>query len=169
VSARVEIRAEAPDGPAARALYAEYMALVGERLGEGFVPAERIFATEDAFAGADAAWLVLYEDGRAVACGGLRAAAPGIGEIKRMFVAAGARGRGYGRRLLHELEAIAARRGHRCIRLLTTEALTEARALYAAEGYRVVETLREGERSDFWLEKKLNREGPGRPTPGPSR
>ena len=77
MSARVEIRAEPADGPAARTLFREYLALVGERLGAGFVPDERIFATEAAFAGAGAAWLVLYEDGRAVACGGLRTASAG--------------------------------------------------------------------------------------------
>ena len=53
-------------------------------------------------------------------CGGLRQLEPGVGEIKRMFVTASARGRGHGRRLLDELERLAAEAGHRRIRLITT-------------------------------------------------
>lgn len=152
----VQLRTEAPDGPTARALFAEYLALVSERLGRGFVPSERIFATEDAFTGGGSAWLVAYEDGRPVGCGGLRTLSPGVGEIKRMFVSAGARGRGHGRRLLRELESRAAEHGHRSVRLLTTDVLREALALYEAEGYRVVgrvEHLRAP--VEIWLEKAL--------------
>lgn len=158
--ARVEIREEPADGPASRALWEEYMALVGERLGEKFEPTEAIFATEDAFAGAGAAWLVLYEDGRPVACGGLRPLAPGVAEIKRMFVTARARGRGHGRRLLHELERRAADGGAARVRLLTTAVLSEARALYCAEGYDIAERMVEDGREDCWLEKDLTGSSP---------
>jgi len=82
------IRHEAPSGAASQALFAEYLELVRERLGEAFVPTEEIFATEDDFRGEGAAWLVLYEGDAAVACGGLRPLAPGVAEIKRMFVTA---------------------------------------------------------------------------------
>jgi len=70
------IRHEPPSGAASQALFAEYFELVRERLGEAFVPTEAIFATEDDFHGAGAAWLVLYEGAAAVACGGLRPLAP---------------------------------------------------------------------------------------------
>jgi ribosomal protein S18 acetylase RimI-like enzyme len=72
-----------------------------------------------------------------------------------MFVTARARGRGHGRRLLAELERRAANAGLRRVRLLTTEALTEARELYRDAGYQVVSTPREGDRQDYWLEKRL--------------
>jgi GNAT superfamily N-acetyltransferase len=147
----IEVRRDAPDGPAARALWDEYMALTRERLGADFRPTEEIFGSDADFD----AWLVLYEDGVPVACGGLRELAPGTGEIKRMFVTASARGRGHGRRLLGELEALAAAAGHRRLRLLTTEALVEARALYASAGYAVVSTFRIEGRTDYWLEKDL--------------
>jgi GNAT superfamily N-acetyltransferase len=153
----IEVRREPPDGPAARALFEGYMADVRERLGTGFAPTEDIFATTDAFHGPGSAWLVIYEDGEPVACGGLRPLPPDAGEIKRMFVAPAARGRGHGRRLLAELEAIARAAGQRRIRLLTTEALTEARALYDAEGYEIVEAfpMKAPDRTDYWLEKTL--------------
>jgi GNAT superfamily N-acetyltransferase len=142
----IELRHEPPDGPAARALWKEYMALTRERLGEDFEPTEEIFATPEDLD----VWLVLYEDGEPVGCGGLRG-----NEIKRMFVTARARGRGHGRRLLTELEAIAAQAGHRRIRLLTTEVLVEARALYAAAGYVVASQFVIDGRTDYWLEKAL--------------
>ncbi|MEA2320479.1 MAG: hypothetical protein QOF29_1381 [bacterium] len=151
----VELRREPAGSPASRDLFAEYMALIAGRLGVGFAPAEGIFATEDAFRGPGTAWLVGYEDGRAMCCGGMRTIEPGVAELKRMFVSAPSRGRGHGRRLLRELEALAAAAGCERVRLLTTDALAEARGLYASAGYRVVQTLREGDRRDLWLEKAL--------------
>jgi GNAT superfamily N-acetyltransferase len=149
------IRAEPPNGAASQALFAEYMELVGERLGAEFVPTDRIFATVDDFDGPGSAWLVVYEDDRPVACGGLRELRPGLGEIKRMFVSAGARGRGYARLLLTELEGLARARGCERVRLLTTEVLREARALYSSVGYRPVGVAMVDGRVDLWLEKRL--------------
>jgi GNAT superfamily N-acetyltransferase len=150
----VEVRAERPDAPAARALFEEYMDLVRERL-PGFEPTEDIFATADAFDGPGTAWIVLYEDGAAVGCGGLRRLEPGAGEIKRMFVRAKARRRGHGRRLLAELEAIARAAGYRRILLYTTDVLVEARALYQSEGYRLASEHDAGGRADYWLVKEV--------------
>ena len=151
------LRREPPDGAPSRALWEEYMALIAARLGDEFEPTEAIFASEGAFDGPGTAWLVGYEDGRAVCCGGLRPLGDGACELKRMFVTEAARGRGHGRRLLAELEAMAAAGGCRRARLLTTSVLLEARALYQDAGYRVVEALHDDEtgRTDFWLEKAL--------------
>jgi GAF domain-containing protein/GNAT superfamily N-acetyltransferase len=153
----VQIRDEAPDGPAARALYAQYMQLLRDRLGDGFVPTERIFGEESAFAAEGGAWLVVYDaNGEAVGCGGLRTLAPGVGEIKRMFVTAGARRAGHGRGLLRALERRAAAHGHRSVRVLTTEVLGEAIALYDQAGYRTIErNAREGQPLEIWMEKRL--------------
>jgi GNAT superfamily N-acetyltransferase len=149
------IRHEPPTAAASQALFAEYFELVRARLGDAFVPTEEIFATEDDFHGAGAAWLVLYDGDAAVACGGLRPLEPGVAEIKRMFVTATARGRGHARTLLAELERLAAQDGRERIRLYTTEVLHEARALYAACGYRPVGVVAADGRIDLWLEKRL--------------
>jgi GNAT superfamily N-acetyltransferase len=150
------IRSEAPSAEASRALFDEYMALVRERLGDQFNPSEDIFATESAFDGPGTAWLVLYEDGVPVACGGLRPLAAGVAEIKRMFVTAAARGRGHGRALLAELERRAREAGYDRVRLYTTEVLHEARALYADAGYHRIEMPNVDDRAeDIWLEKRL--------------
>ncbi len=152
----IELRDEPADGVAARALFDQYISLVRERAGdENFAPVERIFANENAFAAADAAWIVAYLDGEPVGCGGLRTLEPGIGEIKRMFVAAPARGTGVGRRLLRALERRAGEADHTHVRLLTTPMLREACALYAAEGYAEIERIDHGGPVEIWLEKRL--------------
>jgi GNAT superfamily N-acetyltransferase len=127
------------------------MALVRDRLGDEFTPTEEIFASERDLG----TWLVVYEDGAAIACGGLRELEPGVGEIKRMFVTERARRLGHGRRLLTELEAAATDAGARRVRLYTTEVLVEARALYASAGYVLDATVSVGDRVDLWLEKAL--------------
>jgi GAF domain-containing protein/N-acetylglutamate synthase-like GNAT family acetyltransferase len=153
----LELRDEPASSAAAQALYAEYQALVRERLGPEFEPAESIFATERTFAEERASFVVLYARGRPVGCGGLRSLGPELAEIKRMFVTAEARRQGHGRRILEELERRAAEQGAQRIRLLTTEVLTEARALYASAGYAEVEVMLVDGRRDAWLEKTLPR------------
>jgi GNAT superfamily N-acetyltransferase len=151
----IDVRREAPSAPAARALFAEYMELVAERAGQDLAGAEHIFATTDVFSGPGAAWLVIYDDDQPVACGGLRPLSPDVGEIKRMFVTARARRRGYGSRLLAELEGIARDAGQARIRLLSTELLPEALELYRKNGYTIVSTHIEDDHRDYWLEKPL--------------
>ena len=151
----IEVRHEPPDSPAARALFEEYMDLVRDRAGRDLREAEHIFATADVFNGPGSAWLVIYDDGRPVACGGLRPLEAATGEIKRMFVTAAARRRGHARRLLNELESLARAAGQTRIRLLTTELLPEALALYERSGYSVVSSHREDDHTDYWLEKDL--------------
>ncbi|MDX6681322.1 MAG: hypothetical protein QOG94_1361 [Solirubrobacteraceae bacterium] len=154
------IRDDPPDGLAARALFAEYMEFIGERIGlpTGTVIPEHIFGSADAFGGDGGAWLVAFDAaGAPLGCGGLRVLEPGVGEIKRMFVSARARGTGLGRRLLHELEQRASAAGIARARLLTTEMLTEACALYAADGYHEIARLHPpGIPVEIWLEKTLH-------------
>ena len=45
--------------------------------------------------------------------------------------------------------------GRARIRLLSTEVLAEARALYASAGYAEAEVMHVGGRRDVWLEKTL--------------
>jgi len=152
----LELRREPPESEASRALWAEYMELIAQRLGDGFEPTEAIFASAEAFGGPDTAWLVGYEGDRPVCCGGMRPLGAGACEIKRMFVTEPARRRGHARRLLAELEGLAGAAGCDRVRLLTTTVLLEARALYQESGYRVVEAHHDDSgRTDLWLEKAL--------------
>ncbi len=82
-------------------------------------------------------FLVARLDGRPVGCGALRAVLdrPGIAEVKRMYVAPEARGRGVARALLAALEADARRLGYRGLILETGTRQPEAMALYESSGW----------------------------------
>jgi GNAT superfamily N-acetyltransferase len=151
----LELRDEPASGAAAQALFGEYLELVRERLGPGFVPEEAIFATDRVFEEERASFVVLYARGRPVGCGGVRSLGPELAEIKRMFVTPDARLKGHGRLLLEELERRAAATGAKRVRLLTTEALTEARSLYESAGYTQVGSQEIAGRRDMWLERSL--------------
>lgn len=101
-------------------------------------------------------FLVALEDDVPVACGGLRTLAPGLGEIKRMYVAPAARRRGHARRLLAELEACARELGHQRLRLDTNAAQPEALELYAACGYVEIGDYNGSPTATHWFEKALS-------------
>lgn len=73
-------------------------------------------------------------DGQAVGCGAV-VLGPAYGELKRMYVRAGARGRGVAARLLAELEAAAQARGCWRLKLETGPYQPEALGFYARSGY----------------------------------
>jgi len=83
----------------------------------------------------DGVFLVVREEGRAVACGGVCRFDGTRAELKRMYVVPDARGRGLGRLLLVELEAEARRLGYAGIVLETGDRQPEALGLYASAGY----------------------------------
>ena len=83
----------------------------------------------------DGVFLVVREDGRAIACGGICRYDAERAELKRMYVVPGARGRGLGRAVLEELEAKARRLGYRAILLETGDRQAEALGLYRSAGY----------------------------------
>lgn len=80
-------------------------------------------------------FLVGHLDGAPVACGGWRARGDGVAELKRMYVAPAARGRGAARAILAELERTAREAGHHKIILETGLRQPEAIALYTSAGY----------------------------------
>ena len=93
--------------------------------------------------------------GEPIGCGALKFGAADATEIKRMWIAAGARGLGVGRRLLGELEAEAARRGATTVRLDTNRNLTEAISLYRAAGYHEVPAFNDERYAHHWFEKSV--------------
>ena len=104
----------------------------GRHAGEGDIGPTR---TGEMFEPPDGVFLVVREEGRAVACGGVCRFDETRAELKRMYVVPEARGRGLGRRLLVELEAEARRLGYAGIVLETGDRQTEALGLYASAGY----------------------------------
>jgi putative acetyltransferase len=83
----------------------------------------------------DGTFLVIRDGGRAVACGGICRFDGDRAELKRMYVVPEARGRGFGRRILVDLEAEARRLGYRALVLETGDRQAEALGLYVSAGY----------------------------------
>lgn len=134
----MEIVTIAFDHPDAQKLIAEvqqeYVVRYGEQDATPVDPLE--------FAPPDGHFFVGYLDGVAIACGGWRAHdgpapefRPGDAEMKRMYVAASARGNGLARQLLAELERSATAAGRTRMVLETGTRQPEAIALYTSTGY----------------------------------
>lgn len=151
----IEIRAVRADQPPADALVAAMVA-AGARL---YGPPEgrsAPSATPDEMWAPHGTYLVVFADGQPVGGGGLKGLAPGVAEVKRMFVAEPVRGRGHARRLLTALEDAARELGHTRLRLDTGPKQPFARALYESAGYRSIPAYNENPAASFWGEKRLD-------------
>ncbi len=71
----------------------------------------------------------------AVACGAIRPLEAGVAEVKRMFVKAKYRGRGFSKQILVSLEMAAKEMGYETLRLETGDRQDAAIALYERSGY----------------------------------
>lgn len=109
------------------ALSAELGAIYGDDGSGAFTPAD----VQTPGSGFVVAWL----DGEAVGCGALRPLAPGVAEVKRMYVVPAARGQGIARRILTTLEEMARSLGYGEIHLETGTLQPAAVQLYATAGY----------------------------------
>jgi GNAT superfamily N-acetyltransferase len=101
-------------------------------------------------------YLVVEQDDRPVAGGGITRLEDGVAEIKRMYVVPAARGRGHARRLLYALEDAARALGHTRLRLDTGPRQPRALALCAAAGYRAIPDDNGNAAASFRGEKRLD-------------
>lgn len=109
----------------------------------------------DEMAPPQGAFLVAYVDGEPAGCAGLRRLDGRTGEVKRMYVTPSARGRGVARALLAGLEDAARRAGYERVRLDTSAAQPEARALYCSAGYGEIPAYNDNAYAAHWFEKAL--------------
>ena len=142
-----------PASPDARDCLSAYVTELRQRFPEGFDEADLVRPQE--VQGESGVFLVAYEDGIPVGCAALRAFEPGVGEIRHVWVAAGARGLGLGRALLARLERAAAERGFGVIRLGTHRTLTEAIQMYRTSGYAEIPQYGQDTHTHYWFEKRL--------------
>lgn len=150
----IEVRRVRGDDEVARSFLAAMEAWVAERFGPT-TPDRTSTVTVDEMAPPNGAFVVVYDDGVALAGGGLRRLEDGVAEIKRMFVLERARGRGHGRRVLEALEAAAVDLGYSRIRLDTAQSMTTAMAMYRSAGYRDIEDYNGNSYASYWGEKEL--------------
>ena len=136
----------APASELVDALLDEYDVIAGRELrgGPSASPAD--------FSPPGGAFVVGLLDGVPACCGGVKALGGGAGEIKRMYVVPGFRGRGLARALVRALEDTARDLGHRVMRLDSTSATWP---LYQAAGYREIADYNDNPHADFWGEKRL--------------
>lgn len=80
-------------------------------------------------------FFIAYIGDEPVGCGAVRRYEPGVGEIKRMYVAPAARGKGVGGAILRALEAEARRLGFTRLVLETGPRQPEAIACYERAGF----------------------------------
>ncbi|MBB1243100.1 GNAT family N-acetyltransferase [Streptomyces durbertensis] len=154
------IRPEPVGSPEARAaLLAYYTDIVGRYHGrparQDEVAAAMADEPSDDLAPPGGVFLLGRRGGEVAGCAGVRFAGPETAELTRVHVRPPWRGTGGGSALVAAAEAEAARLGARVIRLDTRSDLVEARALYAARGYREVAPFSTGPYSDHWFVKEL--------------
>jgi DNA-binding MarR family transcriptional regulator/predicted GNAT family N-acyltransferase len=158
----VRVAVSDPRHPDARACLQAYFTELSHRFDGGFDPARSISADDAELTAPAGLLLVATLHGEPVGCGALKFRGDAPAEIKRMWVAPAARGLGLGRRLLADLEAQAAGRGVRTLRLETNQTLVEAIGLYRAAGYREVPAFNDEPYAHHWFEKAID------PGPGPA-
>ncbi len=136
--AGIETMIEAPTSAGARWCLDEYFRELATRFDTGFDPLRSNPAADDEMTPPSGCFVVAGLEGRPVGCGALKRRSKTIGEIKRMWTAPEARGRGVARRVLQRLEDEARSFGLKRLRLETNKTLTEAQALYRKLGYQEV-------------------------------
>jgi GNAT superfamily N-acetyltransferase len=156
----LEICPEAPGSSAARAVLTAYFRdIVGRHHRRAATDAEVAAAMRaepsDDLCPPGGLLLLAWQDGTVLGCAGLRLLPGRLGEVTRMFVRPQARGRGIGQQLLAAVED-AARAGQVTrLRLDTSDYLTEARRLYARNGYQEVAPFSDAQLANLWFGKAL--------------
>lgn len=153
--APVEIAVASPDGKDARWCLERYFRELAERFDHGFDQTLGKNLSVAEMTPPAGYFLIARGEGMPLGCAALVRLDTHRVEIKRMWTAPSARGRGVARRMLGELERLAREAGYRKIVLDTNRALAEAQALYRRQGF--VETARYNDNpyADFWFEKDL--------------
>jgi putative acetyltransferase len=126
--------------PATNADTAKVRALIFATLDEyGLEPApkttDRDLDDLEAFYAEGAFDVLVGADGEIIGTVGLKPMGGGAVELRKMYLMASARGRGYGKKLLTHAIARARELGFRRVELQTASVLTEALGLYAKFGF----------------------------------
>ena len=153
--AGLQIERVEPASPAARWCVGQYFDELDRRFESGFDPAASLSLEDRDLAPPRGAFLVASVDGESVACGAVKSISPGLGSLKRMWVADMVRGLGIGRRMLEALEAQARELGLATLRLETNQTLQEAFGLYRSAGYREVARFNSDPYAHHWFEKSI--------------
>lgn len=169
-AATVEFEVVSPSSPEARRAMGAYFAELDDRFPGGFdADSARDESAEAAAMSKPAGeFMLVSTDGEPIGCGGLQRLdlfddAPElvVAEVKRMWIDPRWRGLGLARRLLGELERLAADGGAGRVVLDTNESLVEAIAMYRSMGYEPTDRYNDNPYAHHWFTKRLSARGPG--------
>ena len=128
-------RYEPADRAAVAYLHVHAIQQAGAYLGRGPWD-DDVYAIEQVYLKNGGEFLIGECDGLLVAMGALKRTSPERAEIKRMRVHPAYQGRGYGQRILDELEARARALGYQTLHLDTSILQLPAQRLYEKNGFR---------------------------------
>ncbi|WFU29849.1 helix-turn-helix domain-containing GNAT family N-acetyltransferase [Bradyrhizobium brasilense] len=144
-----------PRGDEARYCLGEYYTELARRFEKGFdVKLSRDPEAKD-MVRPRGSFIVAMSDGLPIGCVGLKGSGAEFAEIKRLWVAPGARGLGLGRRLMDAAEKAARELGIAVLRLDTNSALPEAGQLYRRTGWTEIPRFNDDPYPDLFFEKHL--------------
>ena len=155
----VEISQTLPGSPEAHAVLSDYFRDLlsrhhGREATGAEVEAEMRADPSDYLCPPGGLFLVARAGQTVIGCVALRLLPGGLGEVMRVFVEPAARNRGVGALLMRAVEDAARDHGLTRVRLDTRIELTEARRLYARNGYQPTARFNDGW-ADLWFEKSL--------------
>jgi GNAT superfamily N-acetyltransferase len=143
-----------PESTEARTALGAYYAELGRRLAMGFDVTKSRDPEADALRPPVGAFFLARRESVPVGCVGLKGSDEGA-EIKRLWVADGARRQGLARRLMDTAEAEARAIGYDTLRLDTNSALPEAIAMYRQWGWREIPRYNSDPYAEVFFEKVL--------------
>ena len=154
LGADIRLVEELYDGPAGEVLVRDYVAEIRAMYPDWTPDVPPRLTPEDVEPPAGR-WLVAYRDGEPVGCAALKRLDPTTAEIKRVYVAPEARGRGVARALLVRLEQIARDAGYTTIRMDTGARQPASVALFGKVGYEQIPDYNGNPVAAYWFEKRL--------------
>jgi pimeloyl-ACP methyl ester carboxylesterase/ribosomal protein S18 acetylase RimI-like enzyme len=154
VDTLIRIAEEPYDGRASEALVADYVAEIRAMYPDWTpdVPPRLVANDVEPPRGR---WLVAYCGSNPVGCAALKRLDPTTAEIKRVYVAPEARGRGVARAMLARLEQIAGDAGYTTLRLDTGARQPASVALFGSIGYEQIADYNGNPVAAYWFEKRL--------------
>ncbi|CAN5443629.1 hypothetical protein BH10ACT6_BH10ACT6_10950 [soil metagenome] len=152
-----------PTSPAdsdAHELLSDYFRMRAETFPAGPGGYRTTFPDPEQFTPPAGVFMVVDDEFGAVGCGGIRMLTPDRAEVKHLYLRDRARGKGWGRELLAELEARAVGLGARQIVLDTNASLEAAQGLYRTTGYAEIPPYNDNPNATNWFAKRLFGDGP---------
>ena len=148
-------RPASPTDDDAHQLLSDYFGMRTETFPDGLGAYQTTFPDPAQFVPPAGVFLVIDDEFGAVGCGGVRMLDPRRAEVKHLYLRDRARGKGWGRELLAELEARAVGLGAREIVLDTNASLEAAQGLYRSSGYGDIEPYNDNPNATNWFAKRL--------------